>query len=92
MGSGSDEYCRNAKYHESAIENKVRKVVDVSTDKAVDPFNLYGVTKACGENLSLLRTTFHPTHRLYAFAEEMFSEPMVALFLSLRNKFQKTMR
>ncbi len=36
---------------EVAIENKVKKVIDVSTDKAVDPFNLYGVTKACGEKL-----------------------------------------
>lgn len=36
---------------ECAIENKVKKVVDISTDKAVDPFNHYGVTKACGEKL-----------------------------------------
>lgn len=36
---------------ESAIENNVEVVVDVSTDKAVDPFNLYGVTKAAGERL-----------------------------------------
>lgn len=36
---------------EAAIEKKVKKVVDVSSDKAVDPFNLYGVTKACGEKL-----------------------------------------
>lgn len=36
---------------ETAIENKVKVVVDVSTDKAVDPFNHYGVTKACGEKL-----------------------------------------
>lgn len=36
---------------EAAIENKVKKMIDVSTDKAVDPFNLYGVTKACGEKL-----------------------------------------
>jgi FlaA1/EpsC-like NDP-sugar epimerase len=36
---------------EAAISNRVNKVVDVSTDKAVDPFNLYGVTKACGEKL-----------------------------------------
>ncbi len=36
---------------EAAINNGVRRVVDVSTDKAVDPFNLYGVTKACGEKL-----------------------------------------
>ncbi len=38
---------------ECAIANKVKTVVDISTDKAVDPFNLYGVTKACGEKLVL---------------------------------------
>ncbi len=38
---------------EAALENKVKKVIDVSTDKAVDPFNLYGVTKACGEKLMI---------------------------------------
>ena len=36
---------------EAAIENKVKKVVDISTDKAVDPFNFYGVSKALGEKL-----------------------------------------
>ncbi len=36
---------------ESAMENNVKKVIDISTDKAVDPFNHYGVTKACGEKL-----------------------------------------
>ena len=36
---------------ECAIENKVKTVVDISTDKAVDPFNLYGATKAVGEKL-----------------------------------------
>lgn len=36
---------------EAAIVNKVSLVVDVSTDKAVDAYNLYGVTKACGEKL-----------------------------------------
>lgn len=36
---------------ECAMNNNVKKVIDISTDKAVDPFNLYGVTKACGEKL-----------------------------------------
>jgi len=35
----------------AAIENHVKKVIDVSTDKAVEPLNLYGMTKAVGEKL-----------------------------------------
>lgn len=35
----------------AAIENGVDKVIDVSTDKAVEPLNLYGMTKAVGEKL-----------------------------------------
>ncbi|MBN1898915.1 MAG: polysaccharide biosynthesis protein [Spirochaetes bacterium] len=36
---------------DAAIHNNVEKVIDVSTDKAVDPLNLYGMTKAVGEKL-----------------------------------------
>ena len=36
---------------EAAIANKVKVVVDISTDKAVDPFNTYGKCKAVGESL-----------------------------------------
>ncbi|MHA1491515.1 MAG: polysaccharide biosynthesis protein [Promethearchaeota archaeon] len=35
----------------AAISNNVDKVIDVSTDKAVVPFNMYGMTKAIGERL-----------------------------------------
>lgn len=38
---------------ECAMANKVKKVIDVSTDKAVDPFNHYGTTKACGEKMMI---------------------------------------
>jgi len=34
-----------------AIKNNVKKVIQISTDKAVDPLNLYGVTKQCAEKL-----------------------------------------
>lgn len=36
---------------DAAKENGVKKVIDVSTDKAADPFNFYGMTKALGERL-----------------------------------------
>jgi UDP-N-acetylglucosamine 4,6-dehydratase/5-epimerase len=35
----------------AAIENRVRKVIDVSSDKAVEPINLYGMSKAVGEKI-----------------------------------------
>jgi len=35
----------------AAIDNNVAKVLDVSSDKAVSPLNLYGMTKAVGEKL-----------------------------------------
>lgn len=37
----------------AAIDHKVKKVIDVSTDKAVHPMNLYGMTKAVGERLTI---------------------------------------
>lgn len=35
----------------AAIANRVKKVIDVSSDKAVEPVNLYGLTKAVGEKI-----------------------------------------
>ncbi len=35
----------------ATIANNVKKVIDVSTDKAVVPINMYGMTKAIGERL-----------------------------------------
>ena len=37
----------------AAIDNNVKKVIDVSTDKACAPLNTYGLTKAVGERLIL---------------------------------------
>jgi UDP-N-acetylglucosamine 4,6-dehydratase/5-epimerase len=34
-----------------AIDNNIEKVIALSTDKAVDPANLYGATKLCAEKL-----------------------------------------
>lgn len=35
----------------AAMKNRVKKVIDVSSDKAVEPINLYGMTKAVGEKI-----------------------------------------
>ncbi len=37
----------------ASIMNRVKKVIDVSSDKAVDPINFYGMTKSFGEKLTL---------------------------------------
>lgn len=36
---------------EAAIDNNVKKVVALSTDKAANPINLYGATKLCSDKL-----------------------------------------
>ena len=36
---------------QACIKNNVGTMVDVSTDKAVEPHNIYGITKACAEKL-----------------------------------------
>ena len=42
----------------ASIKQRIIKVIDVSTDKAVLPHNLYGMTKAIGERLILLADTY----------------------------------
>ncbi len=37
----------------ACINNGVKKFIDVSTDKAVSPINLYGMTKSVGEKLTI---------------------------------------
>jgi len=48
---------------DAAIQNNVIKVVDISTDKAVDPFNLYGTCKAVGEKLMIAANLVDTTTR-----------------------------
>ena len=35
----------------AALENKVKRVIALSTDKAANPINLYGATKLCSDKL-----------------------------------------
>ena len=50
---------------QACIENKVKVMVDVSTDKAVEPHNIYGITKACAEKLVV--NSFHNYSSLTRF-------------------------
>ncbi|SEC70429.1 polysaccharide biosynthesis protein [Paenibacillus sp. GP183] len=38
----------------AAVEKRVKKVINMSTDKAADPSNFYGLSKAIGEKLMIL--------------------------------------
>ena len=42
----------------SSLENKVEKVLGISSDKAVYPINLYGATKMCAEKLFIQGNTY----------------------------------
>ena len=45
---------------EAAINKKVKKVILISTDKAVQPINLYGSTKLCAEKLFVSGNSYAP--------------------------------
>lgn len=45
----------------AALAHRVKKVIDVSTDKAADPVNFYGMTKSLGERL-MIRANDYSEH------------------------------
>ena len=46
---------------EACIADNVEKAVLISTDKAVNPINLYGATKLCAEKIFLAANSFNKT-------------------------------
>ena len=48
-----------------ALENDVEKVVFISTDKAVEPINLYGSTKLCAEKMIEAANHYKGDHRTH---------------------------
>jgi UDP-N-acetylglucosamine 4,6-dehydratase len=43
---------------DAAIQNNVKKVITLSTDKACNPINLYGATKLCSEKLFIAANVY----------------------------------
>jgi len=43
-----------------AIDNNVKKVIALSTDKAANPINLYGATKLCAEKMFVAANNYSP--------------------------------
>ncbi|MBU1255440.1 UDP-N-acetylglucosamine 4,6-dehydratase (inverting) [Patescibacteria group bacterium] len=51
---------------EAAIEKQVKKVLLISTDKAVHPINLYGATKLCAEKLFISSNAYSPNKTFFS--------------------------
>ena len=48
---------------ECALRNNVEQVILISSDKAVNPVNLYGATKLCGERLIVAANNYRGKHK-----------------------------
>jgi len=79
---------------EASIQNKVKKVIALSTDKAVAPINLYGATKLCSDKLFLAANNItgnSPTiFSVVRYGNVMSSRgSVIPYFLTLKNNKQK---
>ena len=79
---------------EASIENKVKKVIALSTDKAVAPINLYGATKLCSDKLFLAANNItgnSPTiFSVVRYGNVMSSRgSVIPYFLTLKNNKKK---
>lgn len=51
---------------EAAVDQKVKKVLLISSDKAVQPINLYGATKLSAEKLFIAANSYSPSKTLFS--------------------------
>lgn len=53
---------------ESSIDQKIKKILLISSDKASQPINLYGSTKLCAEKLFINANCYSPNNSLFSVA------------------------
>ncbi len=76
---------------EAAIDQNVKKVLFISTDKAVQPINLYGSTKLCAEKLFINGNSYAPDKTFFScvrYGNVIGSRGSIVEFL-LKNKDAK---
>ena len=49
-----------------AIDNRIKKVIALSTDKAANPVNLYGATKLCAEKMFIAANNYSPKATIFS--------------------------
>ena len=77
---------------EASIDQKVKKVVALSTDKASSPINLYGATKLASDKLFVASNSSYAAGHKTAFSVVRYGNVMgsrgsvIPYFISLKNK------
>ena len=77
---------------DESINQGVKKVVALSTDKASSPINLYGATKLCSDKLFVASNTSYASGQLTKFSVVRYGNVMgsrgsvIPFFLSLKDK------
>ena len=75
---------------ETCIDNRVQKLVALSTDKAAAPINLYGATKLCSDKLFIAGKNYAGSSKInfsiVRYGNVMDQEDLLYLFLKNRSK------
>lgn len=79
---------------DASITNKVKKVIALSTDKAVSPINLYGATKLCSDKLFVAANNItgsnRPIFSIVRYGNVMSSRgSVIPYFLALKKNNKK---
>ena len=80
---------------EASLHSGVKKVIALSTDKAVNPVNLYGATKLCSDKIFVAANSYAgddggTTFSVVRYGNVVGSRgSVIPLFISQRNSFHR---